>query len=352
MKIRLLLFFLLFSYVAFAQAIQGTVLDEQKKPLPGATVYLDGTTISTLTDADGKYYLVVKEKINSSLVISYLGYNSVFIANPFENNNQNVTLSLKPEALKEVVIVKNGFSRKSMLNIFREYFLGRTVAGKSCKIENEDEISFVYDYDNNLLTASSSVPLLVNNEYLGYKIKFDLYEFSLKFYKKSIKSQDVTQSLFLGTALFSEVINDEKVKLRREKVYQGSSMHFFKNLTNTIWGKDDFLLFRKSFQADPSQFFKIEDNGDLKKVTILVNDLKDVLLAGKKPKFYSVYNVLYKKKDQSQIVFKTDTLYIDNFGNNLNVKDVEYSGVLSTKKMGDLLPMNYKSQADSKTNLK
>lgn len=152
--------------------------------------------------------------------------------------------------------------------------------------------------------------------------------------------------------MFSEVINDDKVKLRREKVYQGSSMHFFKNLTNTIWGKDDFLLFRKSFQADPSQFFKVEDNGDLKKVTILVNDLKDVLLAGKKPKFYSVYNVLYKKKEQSQIVFKTDTLYIDNFGNNFNVKDVEYSGVLSTKKMGDLLPMNYKSQADSKTNLK
>ena len=90
----------------------------------------------------------------------------------------------------------------------------------------------------------------------------------------------------------------------------------------------------------------------MKKVTILVNDLKDVLLAGKKPKFYSEYNVLYKKKEQSQIIFKTDTLYVDNFGNNLNVKDVEYSGVLSTQKMGDLLPMNYKSQADSKTNLK
>ena len=123
----------------------------------------------------------------------------MFIANPFENNNQNIYLSLKPEALKEVVIVKNGFSRKSMLNIFRAYFLGRTVAGKSCKIENEDEISFVYDYDNNLLTASSSVPLLVNNEHLGYKIKFDLYEFSLKFYKKSIKKTNLeSSSLLLG----------------------------------------------------------------------------------------------------------------------------------------------------------
>ena len=256
MKIRLLLFFLLFSYVALAQAIQGTVFDEQKKPLPGATVYLDGTTISTLTDADGKYYLVVKEKINSSLVISYLGYNSVFIANPFENNNQNIYLSLKPEALKEVVIVKNGFSRKSMLNIFRAYFLGRTVAGKSCKIENEDEISFVYDYDNNLLTASSSVPLLVNNEHLGYKIKFDLYEFSLKFYKKSIKSQDVTRSLFLGTALFSEVINDDKVKLRREKVYQGSSMHFLRTLQIIYGEKMTFYCSERVFKPTLHNFLK------------------------------------------------------------------------------------------------
>ena len=51
MRIPSLLFFLLFSFVALAQAIQGTVFDEQKTPLPGATVYLDGTTISTLTDA-------------------------------------------------------------------------------------------------------------------------------------------------------------------------------------------------------------------------------------------------------------------------------------------------------------
>lgn len=343
MRTKFLSFILFFSCFAFGQAIQGTVFDEQKKPLPGASVYLDGTTISTLTDSDGKYNLVVKEKINSSLVISYLGFNSVFIANPFENNKQNVYLSLKPEALKEVVIVKNGFSRKSMLTVFREYFLGKTTAGKSCKIENEHEINFAYDYDNNILTASASVPLMVNNEYLGYKIAFDLYEFTIKFRKKSIKGPDVNKSLFLGTALFSEQINDEKVKSRREKVYKGSAMHFFKNLTSNIWGKDDFLLFRKSFQANPSHYFKVEDNGDLKKVTILVNDLKDIVLDGMEPKFYSSCSVLYKKKDQSQITFRTDTLYIDNFGNNFTIKDVEYSGVLSTKKMGDLLPLNYKS---------
>ena len=42
--------------------------------------------------------------------------------------------------LKEVVVGQNFFSRKQMLKLFREQFLGINVAGKNCIIENEEEI--------------------------------------------------------------------------------------------------------------------------------------------------------------------------------------------------------------------
>lgn len=345
MRTKAFLFFLFFSCVAFGQAIQGTVFDEQKKPLPGATVYLDGTTISTTTDAEGKYYFVVKEKINSSLVISYIGYNSVTIKSPFENNYQKSYLLLKSEALKEVIVVgTNGFSRKDKLKVFREYFLGNTTAGKSCTIANEDAIEFIYDYNKNELIAKASVPLIVNNPYLGYEVKFDLHVFSLKFFKKSINEDDVTRSVFFGTALFLERVKDDKVKERREKVYQGSSMQFFKNLAENRLGRSNFVLIRKGIQANPGQYFKVQENGDMKKVTVLKNDVKEALLQGTKPEFYSVFDIMYKKEDQSQIIFTTDTFDVDNFGNNTNIINIEYTGVMASKKLGDLLPMNFISK--------
>ena len=100
-------------------------------------------------------------------------------------------------------------------------------------------------------------------------------------------------------------------------------------------------MFKRSFLFNPNTIFKVENFGDLNQVTVLINDLKDIKIVGQNPKFYTAVDVLYKKKHQSRIIFTTGTFYIDNFGNNSNVQDIEYSGVLSIKKMGDLLPLNF-----------
>jgi TonB-linked SusC/RagA family outer membrane protein len=53
--------------------VTGRVLDENKKPLPGATILVKGTNNSTLTDANGVFNLK-KVQPGAAITISYIGY--------------------------------------------------------------------------------------------------------------------------------------------------------------------------------------------------------------------------------------------------------------------------------------
>jgi hypothetical protein len=227
------------------------------------------------------------------------------------------------------------------MQLFRDQFLGTTKAGKSCKINNEEDINFEYDYKTNTLFATSDNPLKIDNPYLGYQIEFDLYEFHVKFRKKSIKNADVTKSLFLGTTLYNEINKEFKIKKIRDNVYNGSSMHFFKNLSENRWGKDLFLLFKGSFQDIPEHYFTISNEGKLKKISIASNIKYEGLLVGSEPRFYADFNFLFKKKKQSKVVFLTNVFYVDEYGNNSDTSKIEFGGDLATRKLGDMLPMNY-----------
>ena len=343
MKKLFFLFLITFSINSTGQTLQGTVFDENKKPVMGVSIYLDGTTIETATDENGKYILNLKEKINTSLVIRFLGYETIYITDPFKNSTLKIFLVPKEIQLNEVVITKELFNRQQKLKVFREQFLGTSKAGKSCIISNEDIIDFEYDYETNTLNASANSPLTIKNSYLGYEIEFDLHEFYLHFYKKSIKSTDVIKSFFLGTTFYREITEGKKINKKRENIYNGSQMDFLKNLSENKWGKDDFLFFVGSMQANPELYFKLYNEENATKIILTDNQIDKVMLRNK-PKFYAEYNLLYNKKEQSKIIFLTDTIYIDEFGNNSNAGDIEFSGAIGKKRLGDMLPMNYSRQ--------
>ena len=74
-KNRLIHLLLIFPIILFAQskAITGTVIDENKLPLPGASILIKGLNIGSSTDFDGNFSLNVPET-GETLVVSYLGY--------------------------------------------------------------------------------------------------------------------------------------------------------------------------------------------------------------------------------------------------------------------------------------
>lgn len=90
--------------------IKGTVTDEDGAPLPGVTVLVKGTTIGTITNADGKYALDVP--VNAKiLAFSFVGMKTVEQA---INGQSVISVMLKNEAigLDEVVAVGYGTQKK------------------------------------------------------------------------------------------------------------------------------------------------------------------------------------------------------------------------------------------------
>jgi hypothetical protein len=73
---RLLLLMLLASglFQAYAQKqlTKGKVSDETGQPLPGATVRVKGTTISTSTDGKGEFQISTGDQTAPVLIISYI----------------------------------------------------------------------------------------------------------------------------------------------------------------------------------------------------------------------------------------------------------------------------------------
>jgi len=104
--------------------ITGTVNDEDGNPLPGATVLELGTQNGTVTDFEGNFSLVL-ENDNSSLEISYVGYQKQFIAAGDQNE---LTVNLKAGASDLDEIVVTGYTSSSKRNL----------TGAISKINTED----------------------------------------------------------------------------------------------------------------------------------------------------------------------------------------------------------------------
>ena len=105
---------LLVSIITFAQGVtvKGTILDENKEPLIGATVQVKGETTGAAADLDGNFTL--KAKKNATLVVSYIGYLTQEVR--LQGKTQ-VTIQLIPDSktLDEVVVVGYGTMKKSDL---------------------------------------------------------------------------------------------------------------------------------------------------------------------------------------------------------------------------------------------
>ena len=109
-SVLLLLIFLAVPFLMTAQGekikLTGKVVDETNKPLPGATVLLKSTNISTTSDFDGSFSFTVSDA-NQIFVVSYMGYKSS------EVNTQGkiqMVIKLLPESttLNNVVVIGYG----------------------------------------------------------------------------------------------------------------------------------------------------------------------------------------------------------------------------------------------------
>ena len=223
---RLLFFipvFLLTTCLAMAQVIKGKITDEQTgAPLPGASIYLNGTYKGTSSDSKG-YFEINSSEVNIPLIISHVGYESDAITG-YSGRYLTIKLRHKANVLKEVTIGFDAISREDEMKLFLKMFIG--TENHECTIENPDDISFSYKKKTETLTAEADEPLIIRNKKLGYKLKYFLISFKCT----------PTDFSFRGNYLFTEDTTGlqpkdlKKILKARDEVYYGSRMHFIRSL--------------------------------------------------------------------------------------------------------------------------
>lgn len=93
------------------RTVSGTVIDHNGQPIPGASVFVQGTTTGTTTDIDGRITLLVPGNLlGGSLEFNSLGYE---IVRRVIGSNKNFTVTLNEEAvsLEGTVVTALGIRR-------------------------------------------------------------------------------------------------------------------------------------------------------------------------------------------------------------------------------------------------
>ncbi len=91
--------------------ITGTVTDDRGETIIGANVLMQGTTVGTITDFEGKFNLSVPDT-DIKLKISYIGYQDKVMSIRKGTRNVNITLSEDALMLDEVQVVAYGAQKK------------------------------------------------------------------------------------------------------------------------------------------------------------------------------------------------------------------------------------------------
>lgn len=141
LKTTFFLLLCLFSLQLMAQEreVSGTVLDKDGLPLPGVNVFVENTSIGTVTDFDGKFDLQAPDKDNTILVFSSLGFSTQKVALGNQTDFQ-ITMKIDAEGLEEVVVVGYGTKKKinltgSVSTVQGEDLTKRSVASTSLALQ-------------------------------------------------------------------------------------------------------------------------------------------------------------------------------------------------------------------------
>jgi len=237
----LYLLILLFPVACFAQVkIEGKVINVTNgASVPNASIFINNTTIGTKADTSG-FFLLSDVKLGQyELIVSSVGYETYRQTLVINQNMVLPPIKMQPYILMAngVTIVGKDPKRYKKLNMFKEQFLGRDVFWRDCKIINPEVLKLTLSKHGQLLTASTHGFLEIENNALGYKLKYLLSDFVL--------DKEIGKLKYEGSALFEEKegtpAQKEKWEENRHLVYYGSVTHFLRTiLANTT--DSDFVV--------------------------------------------------------------------------------------------------------------
>ncbi len=239
MKVIVAILCLFINSLGYAQqTLKGAIKDKETgQPVAGASVFLNNTSVGTISNGAGEFSLVVPSG-KFDLVVSSIGYQT-FTTTLLSQGTPFLNVLLEPKAKElETVIIepveKNGWEKWG--RFFTESFIGTSAWAQQCTIKNYEVIKFRHSKKESELTAFAAEPLLIENKALGFTVQYQLEEF-----KYSFKTKYLT---YLGYPFFIPMQGGSARQKRwianRQAAYEGSMMHFMRSFFRNTIIKDGF----------------------------------------------------------------------------------------------------------------
>lgn len=343
---KLLLLLLFFPFVLTAQ-ISGVVKSKTtNEPIIGASVFINNTTIGTITDENGKFQITKAGNGKHELIVSIVGFERY--ATVVELPGQpslNISLVEKNNQLNEVIVQafdKDGWAKWGTL--FLETFIGSTSNAAKTKLKNHKDLRFRHNKADNKLEVYAVKPLQIENNSLGYTLEYHLEIFEVDFRNR--------KNLYAGFPFFKESKKPSKAKLQnREDTYNASLIKFMRSLYHNTVQQDGYLvrkmvdvpnLEKKRVKAIRDKYILKEYNSNGQLITFgapmyppeiynqdSLNHFKKILSQpDSQLSLYkdtlSVYQIVSVDENQKKMLFFKDYLHVVNSKFKEDKKFIEY----------------------------
>jgi hypothetical protein len=350
-----LLFCLLLTFSVFSQEkqrISGVIKDgKTKEVIPGANVYLEGTTIGIQADSLGQFTLKNIARGRYQLVGSFVGYKPAFQFIDIDAQPKEYIILLEEDnqTLAEVrVIAGRDKNWEKGLRKFERAFLGDSYSKKEVRLLNKEVLNFEEAEDRFLATAIA--PLVIENLSLGYRITYTLDRLE--------QTKELTSFRGLGRyeILKARDVNQQKGwDENRKEAYLGSLAHFLKALVENHLETEGFnaYLLKPGAQqiGGKGYFYDISNNRHFPFETVeLIKPYQqtDLLVLDTKNAIELVYNKRRVMRSAFPdapypytVLIPKGRVLLSQTGNLMDPFSLEMRGDMGRIGMAELLPLDY-----------
>ncbi|MDH7445277.1 DUF5686 and carboxypeptidase-like regulatory domain-containing protein [Aquimarina sp. 2201CG14-23] len=287
------IFFAFSSSFIFAQTkVSGHIYDSNKQAIPFANIVFVNSTIGTITDENGRFYME-SDQNHSSIKVSFLGFETKTI--PLTQRTtykMQITLEEEAASLDEVVIYKGKTSKKNnpAIDILRKIWENRRENGvKKFKQYNYDKYEKL-EFDLNTIDSA-----LVNSRIFN----------GMEFIFEDIDTSRITGKTYLPIFLneaISKVYGDNELNELKEVLQGNKNAGFSDNQTLIAFVKD--LYSDYDIYDNYLKFFDKSFTSPLSRTGINVYNyvLSDSAYIGDK----WCYNIIYYPRRKNELTFKGD----------------------------------------------
>jgi hypothetical protein len=230
--------------------VSGRIVDDSTSgPLQNVDVFIANTTLGCGTDTDGRFEIRSVPAGSYQLVASRVGYSLNTTQIVISGESKRIfRIRLRPAAIRvgEMLVTAPDPSEwRAQLRKFVGLLIGRTRNASNCRIVNPEVLDF--QEDQGVFSATARGPLEIENDALGYHLRFYLTVFRME--REYLTYEGLPQY----TQVKSSSPGDSVHWLQaRERAYAGSLRHFLASLMKETLSKQGFTLFRMKDIADVS----------------------------------------------------------------------------------------------------